>query len=621
MCGITGWVDYAHDLRREKATVEAMNNTLGLRGPDARGVWVGPHAGLGHTRNSIIDLAGGIQPMAAEEDGRTLAVLTYSGEVYNFKQLRSELESRGHRFRTRSDTEVVLRSYLEWGAGCAERLEGMFAFGVWDLRTEELLLVRDRLGIKPLFYSVRPDGVLFGSEPKALLAHPDIEPVVGVPELQELFSTAKTPGQAVFRDMRELLPGHTMTVSRSGVRERRYWALEARPHTDDLDATVGHIRSLLEEIVTRELVADVPLCTTLSGGIDSSVVTSLAAKAREEAGDEAVRTITATFVGYSENFRPDDQRDTPDAPYAAELARHVGADHTDIVLGTADLISTQAREAAVLAQDMPTMLGDMDTSLYLMLRATREHSTVALTGETADEIFGGFKWLHDSELVAADNFPWVEAEKRQEGSRGGGLGRGLFGRGLLDKLDMPGYYADAFAQTRALTPHQENEDPHEHRMRELCFSHLNRWLPMLLDRGDRLAMASSLETRVPFCDHRLVEYVYNTPWSFKTFDGREKSLLRAAAGGGLVPKSVLERPKSPYPVTQDPAYTRALHDAMAAVLADSNSPVLPLLDVDAAHAAVADQSPTAHEWHSRSNLEMALGFDFWLRHYGITLDL
>ncbi|GHF22252.1 asparagine synthase (glutamine-hydrolyzing) [Streptomyces morookaense] len=619
MCGITGWVDYARDLTHERATVEAMNNTLGNRGPDARGVWVAPHAGLGHTRNSIIDLAGGVQPMTAEENGRTLAVLTYSGEVYNFKQLRSELESRGHRFRTRSDTEVVLRSYLEWGENCAEHLEGMFGFAVWDLRTEQLVLVRDRLGIKPVFYSVRPDGILFGSEPKALLAHPDIRPVVGVPELQELFSTAKTPGQAVFRDMQELLPGHTLTVSRSGLRTRRYWTLEARPHTDDLDTTVGHIRSLLEEIVTRELVADVPLCTTLSGGIDSSVVTALAARARAAAGDEPVRTITANFVGYSENFRPDDQRDTPDAPYAAELARHVGSDHTDIVLGTADLIGSTAREAAVVAQDMPTMLGDMDTSLYLMLRATREHSTVALTGETADEIFGGFKWLHDSELVAADNFPWIEAEKRQEGSRNG-QGRGLFERGLLDKLDMPAYYADAFQQTRSLTPHQAGEDAREFRMRELCYAHLTRWLPMLLDRGDRLAMASSLETRVPFCDHRLVEYVYNTPWSFKTFDGREKSLLRAA-GKDLLPVSVLERPKSPYPVTQDPAYTRALHDAMAEVLADPGAPVLPLLDVAAARKAVADDSPTAHEWHSRSNLEMALGVDFWLRHYGITLEV
>ncbi|MCQ4084236.1 asparagine synthase (glutamine-hydrolyzing) [Streptomyces sp. RB6PN25] len=619
MCGIAGWVDFGRDLNRERPTIDAMTDALGKRGPDARGTWVAAHAGLGHTRNSVIDLAGGVQPMTAEEDGRTIAVLTYSGEVYNFKTLRTELESRGHRFRTRSDTEVVLRSYLEWGADCATRLEGMFAFAVWDVRREELVLIRDRMGIKPLFYKTLPEGVLFASEPKALFANPLVKPTVDADGLRELFSTAKTPGQSVYQELRELLPGHTLTYRREGSALRRYWKLEAKAHTDDLDTTITTVRSMLDEIVTRELVADVPLCTALSGGIDSSAVTALAAIARKNNGDEAVRTITATFVGYSENFRPDDQRDTPDAPYAAELARHVGADHTDIVLGTADLIEPAAREAAITAQDMPTMLGDMDTSLYLMLRATREHSTVALTGETADEIFGGFKWLHDEELVGLDTFPWIAAEKRQQGSRNG-QGRGLFDKGLLDKLDMHGYYADAFRTTQTETPHQDGESPREHRMRELCYAHLSRWLPMLLDRGDRLAMASSLETRVPYCDHRLVEYVYNTPWEFKTFDGREKSLLRAATKD-LLPKSVLERPKSPYPVTQDPTYTQALHREFAAVLNDPASPVLPFLDVDAARDAIKDASGVAHEWHSRSNIEMALGFDYWLRTYGVEVDI
>lgn len=619
MCGIAGWVDFGRDLTDERATVDAMTDSLAHRGPDARGVWVCARAGLGHTRNSVIDLAGGIQPMTAEEDGRTIAVLTYSGEVYNFRELRGELERRGHRFRTRSDTEVVLRSYLEWGADCAARLEGMFGFAVWDLRTEELFLARDRIGIKPVFYARLPEGLLFGSEPKALLANSLVRPVVDADCLRELFSTAKIPGQAVFREMRELLPGHTLTFSRKGVTQRRYWALQARPHTDDLPTTVAKIRSLLEEIVTRELVADVPLCTALSGGIDSSAVTALAQIARLKAGDDPVRTITTTFVGYSENFRPDDTRDTPDAPYAAELARHVGADHTDIVLGTADLIDPAARLAALVAQDMPTTLGDMDTSLYLMLKATREHSTVALTGETADEIFGGFKWMHEPDIVAAENFPWVAREMRHEGSQRG-QGRGLFDLGFMQKLDMYGYYADNYQTARAETPHQEGEDPHEFRMRELCYFHLARWLPMLLDRGDRLAMASGLETRVPYGDHRLVEYVYNTPWAFKTFDGREKSLLRAAVKD-LLPKSVVERPKSPFPVTQDPAYTQALHQEFAAVLADPSSPVLPFLDMDAARQALKDTSGEANDWHSRMNIEMASGFNTWLKHYKVEITL
>ena len=308
-----------------------------------------------------------------------------------------------------------------------------------------------------------------------------------------------------------------------------------------------------------------------------------------------------------------------DAPYAAAMAQHVGAEHTDVVLGTADLIDPAARLAALTAQDQPTTLGDMDTSLYLMLAAIREHSTVALTGETSDEIFGGFKWLYDEELVRTEMFPWIAAEKRHQGGVGG-QGRGLFEPGLLEKIDMDTYYAEAYQQTLALTPHLDGENPTDRRMHELLFGHLTRWLPMLLDRGDRLAMASGLETRVPFCDHRLVEYVYNVPWEFKTFDGREKSLLRAAMRD-LVPSLVMDRPKSPYPVSQDPSYTQALHQEMAAVLHDPSSPVLPLLDVAAARAAVADASPLANEWHSRINIETALQFNAWLSQYQVELAL
>ena len=619
MCGIAGWLDFGKDMTVQGPVIEAMAAALQHRGPDAQGIWLDSHIALGHTRTSVIDLAGGIQPMVAEEDGRPLAVLIYNGEVYNFQQLRTELEGRGHRFRTRCDTEVVLRSYLEWGLDCGNHLEGMFAFAVWDIRRQELVLIRDRMGIKPLFVAEAGGGVLFASEAKALLAHPLVRPAVDLDGLREVFSTAKTPGRAVFRDMRTLQPGHLMVISRSGIQERCYWKLLAHEHTDDLPTTIATVRSMLEGIIDRELVADVPLCTTLSGGIDSSTVTALAAMARGKHGAEPIRTITATFVGYSENFRPDDQRDTPDAPYAAAMARHVGADHTDIVLGTADLIDPAPRLAAMIAQDQPTTLGDMDTSLYLMLAAIREHSTVALTGETADEIFGGFKWLYDEELVRTEMFPWIAAEKRHQGGIGG-QGRGLFERGLLEKIDMDSYYADAYQQTLALTPHLDEENPTDRRMHQLLFGHLTRWLPMLLERGDRLAMASGLETRVPFCDHRLVEYVYNVPWEFKTFDGREKSLLRAAVRD-LVPSLVMDRPKSPYPVSQDPSYTQALHREMAAVLRDPSSPVLPLLDLAAAEAGVADDSPLANEWHSRINIETALQFNAWLSHYQVELAL
>jgi asparagine synthase (glutamine-hydrolysing) len=619
MCGITGWVEFGRDLTPEREVLEAMTGALGNRGVDGRGVWLHGCAGLGHTRTAIIDVAGGAQPMVAAEDGRVLAVISYNGEVYNFTSLRSELQARGHRFRTRSDTEVVLRSYLQWGDDCASHLEGIFAFAVWDPRREKLLLARDRLGVKPLFYSLQPAGVLFGSEPKALLANPLVRPVVDIAGLRELFATAKKPGQSVFRDMKELRPGHTLAVSRDGAADRTYWRIEARPHRDDLKTTIATVRGMLEEIVPRELVSDVPLCTALSGGIDSSTITALAAGWRKRNGGERIRTFVTTFDRYARNFQPDDVRFSPDEPFATEVARHVGSDHVNIMLDTDALMDPATRQAALVAQDMPTTLGDMDTSNYVTCREIKKHSTVAVSGEVADEIFGGYNWMFVPELLDSGIFPWAANELRQPGSPDG-QGRGLFDPGLLRQLDMAGYYTGHYRQALTEVPHQEDEDATERQMRSLSYITLTWWLPLLMDRDDRLSMAHGLELRVPFADHRLVEYMYNTPWRLKTFDGREKSILRAAARD-LLPSSVLDRAKSPWPVTQDPAYAKMLDSELAALISDPASPILPYLSLGAAKRTLSRPQGTGNEWISRMHVEMALQFDAWLRNYHIELAL
>jgi asparagine synthase (glutamine-hydrolysing) len=256
----------------------------------------------------------------------------------------------------------------------------MYAFGLWDGRREKLLLVRDRMGIKPLYYQPTPGGLLFGSEPKAILAHPDVDAVVDADGFRELLAFVKTPGRSVYRGMREVRPGEVVAVDRGGITTRRYWRLEARDHTDDLDTTVRTVRELLEDIVARQLISDVPLCTLLSGGLDSSAITALAAEALRRDGAGPVRSFAVDFVGYAEHFQPDPMRDTPDRPYVHELAAHVGADHRDIMLSTADLIDPAVRRSVLRAGDMPNNWGDGYTSLYLLFRAIRGHSTVALSG-------------------------------------------------------------------------------------------------------------------------------------------------------------------------------------------------------------------------------------------------
>ncbi|KNB49648.1 asparagine synthase (glutamine-hydrolyzing) [Streptomyces caatingaensis] len=621
MCGITGWIAFDQDLTADptaRPTLEAMTRTMALRGPDAEGEWVDAHAALGHRRLAVIDIEGGRQPMLVQRDGRTQAVVTYSGEVYNYRELRSELASRGHTFRTSSDTEVVLHAYLEWGEGFAERLNGMYAFALWDARTEELLLVRDRMGIKPLYYAPTPDGVVFGSEQKALLAHPAVRSVVDAEGLAEVLAFVKTPGHAVYRGLHEVRPGHIVRFRRGAAPSvRRYWALEAHEHTDDTDTTVAHIRELLDDIVARQLVADVPLCTLLSGGLDSSAITALAAKGLGAAGRGPVRSFSVDFVGQTENFVPDDLRSTPDGPYAHALAEHVRSDHRDIVLDTATLMDRGHRRAVLAARDMPLGFGDGDTSLYLLFKAIREQSTVALSGESADEVFGGYKWFHDPASVNADTFPWIAAGVADTfgGGRSGGYAA-LLGKDVLDALDLPGYIDARYREALAEVPRLPGETGHQKRMREISYLHLTRFVQILLDRKDRASMATGLEVRVPFCDHRLVSYVFNTPWSMKTFDGREKSLLRAAVRD-VLPAAVADRVKSPYPSTQDPRYGEALRAELRQLAADKDAPVRHLLDDSALTTALSPDSGTRY----RGATELVLGLDAWLRDGGIDLKL
>jgi len=613
MCGITGWVSYDRDLTAERATLEAMTQTMACRGPDAAGVWLDAHVGLGHRRLAVIDIEGGKQPMWVEQGGRTVLVTTYSGEIYNFRELRAELASRGHVFRTSSDTEVALHAYLEWGESFTRRLNGMYALALWDPREEQLLLVRDRMGIKPLYYYPTDDGVLFGSEPKAILAHPQVRPVVDAEGFAELLAFTKTPGHAVYRGMCELRPGHVVRVRREGLTVKRYWALEAREHTDDLDTTVSTVRGLLDDIVTRQLIADVPLCTLLSGGLDSSVITALAARGLAAAGTGPVRSFSVDFIGYTDNFKADGMRATPDGPYAHALAEHVGAEHSDIVLDTAALTDRGHRGAVLAARDLPAGFGEADTSLYLLFRAIRGQTTVALSGEAADEVFGGYSWFHDADAVASDTFPWLAA-RNFAGARAGSR-ETLLDRGLLDQLDLDGYRDARYREALAEVPYLAGQSGHERRMREIFYLHLTRFVQLLLDRKDRMSMAVGLEVRVPFCDHRLVQYVFNTPWAMKAFDGREKSLLRAATLD-VLPQSVAQRVKSPYPSTQDPRYAEGLRIELKQLLDDADSPALSLVNMAAARAA-ADSGGEG----VRSSAELVLGLDAWLRTYDTELNL
>ncbi|MEU8625581.1 asparagine synthase (glutamine-hydrolyzing) [Streptomyces sp. NPDC048669] len=612
MCGITGWVSFERDLHSASATVDAMTETMSCRGPDDRGTWINGPAALGHRRLAIIDLPGGRQPMTADTPQGPVA-LVYSGETYNFTELRRELTGRGHRFTTDSDTEVVLRGYLEWGEAVAERLNGMYAFALWDGRHDKLVMIRDRMGIKPFYYYETPDGVLFGSEPKAILANPLARARVGLDGLRELFAFVKTPGHAVWEGMREVEPGTVVTVDRNGLRRHVYWQLETRPHTDSKDDSIAHVRSLLDDIVRRQLVADVPRCTLLSGGLDSSAMTAIAARQLAENG-ETVRSFAVDFLGQADNFVADELRTTPDTPYVHDVARASGTDHRDIVLDSNALADPEVRAQVIRARDIPMGFGDMDASLYLLFRSIREHSTVALSGESADEVFGGYLQFFDEEARRANTFPWLVRFAQHFGDDSD-----VLRPDLTAALDLPSYIQDSYDTAVAGVQRLDGESDFEFRMRKICNLHLTRFVRVLLDRKDRASMAVGLEVRVPFCDHRLVEYVYNTPWSLKSFDGREKSLLREATAD-VLPTSVYDRVKSPYPSTQDPKYALALQGHAKDLLARPSHPVFDLVDRDRVARAARHDAPQITQ-ASRRGLERTLDLALWLDLYKPEISL
>lgn len=617
MCGITGWIDYRGLGPDTDAVLTRMTDTMTLRGPDGAGTWRSDIAALGHRRLAIIDLAGGAQPMTYSpvDEAQPRLVITYSGEVYNFRELRDELRRRGHNFHTASDTEVVLRAWAEWGPAAAERLNGIYAFAIWDTSTRTLTLVRDRFGVKPLYFRQLGSALTFGSEPKAILAQDNRRPEVDEEGIVQLMlPLLKVPGRSPYADIGEVLPGEIVTFSTNGLVRKRYWTLEealaAAPRTEDLSEASAAVRELLDDTVRRQLVADVPLCTLLSGGLDSTAITALA---NAQLGDTSVRSFS---IDFSAPFNRSEVTPNADSEFALDAAQFIRSEHSSIVLDGAGLADPQVREECVRSRDLPFGIGDLDMSLYMLCTAIKEHSTVALSGESADEVFGGYLWFHRQDAVQADTFPWM-SDSPAHGRLHGRIAE-LFRPDLRAKLGLEDYVHDQYrTAVNELSP--GGSSPHEERMRSLTYLGLSRFLPTLLDRKDRLSMAAGLEVRVPFCDHRLVEYVAPLSWSLRTADGREKSVLRGATND-VIPRAVAQRRKSPYPSVPDPSYSAEVARQLGERLADPASRLHELLSPEALRVAIEPVSAPG-VLISNVEAEIALNFDDWLRHYDPVLAL
>ena len=613
MCGIAGWVDWEKDLSQHGPVVEAMTAPLAERGPDAGGTWLSAHCAFGHRRLAVVDLVGGVQPMVRRRGDRTY-VLVYNGQLYNTDELRAELTARGHAFTTQSDTEVLLVAYIEWGPACTERLNGIYAFAVWDEAEQRLFLARDRFGVKPLFYKEMGRSLVFGSELKALLAHPLVRPEVDAEGLAEILylGPSRTPGHGVFRGVRELLPGYWLTYDRRGLRTQPYWRLESRPHTDGPAETAERVRELLRAAVHRQLVADVPVATLLSGGVDSSAITAFAAEVFRAEGRGPLHTWSIDYAGNDRHFRAHAFQPDPDRPFVQTMVDTLGTVHHDVIIDTPELVAALTK--ATLIRDLPGM-ADVDASLYLFCREIKKGATVVLSGECADEVFGGYPWFHQPALHAGGSFPWVRSLAERTA---------LLQPGVTGNITADEYVAQRYSDTVASVPRLPGEEPEEARRREMFYLNLCWFMATLLDRNDRMSMAAGVEARVPFCDHHLVEYVWNIPWSLKTYGGREKGILREALRG-VVPEAVRIRRKSPFPKTHNPDYFRMVRDLLLSLLDDPACRLHEIVRADRVRAlAEQEQEATGLPWFGQlmagpQYLAYLIQLEVWLRHYKVVL--
>ena len=561
MCGICGVFHSDRDRRVNRDTLAAMNRQIVHRGPDDDGFFVEENVGLAMRRLSIIDIQTGHQPISNEHGN---IWIVFNGEIYNHQDLRKDLQSRGHRYRTKSDTETIVHLYEELGRNCVEHLRGMFAFAIWDRTKRTLFLARDRLGIKPLYYRFDGETLLFGSEIKTILAYPGVKPEFNRGTLAEYLAFGYIAGEeTMYAGIRKLMPGHILTIDERGQLETSsYWDLDVKTDngSQPREYYVRRYREQLEECVSSHLMSDVPLGVFLSGGLDSSAVAALTTKIRKE-------PIETFSVGYGEEAYSE-------LPYARTVAEHLKSQHHEVHLRRDEFFQTLPR--LIWHEDEP-IVWPSSVALYFVARLARERVTVVLTGEGSDETLGGYTrypWtLLNSRLDSVyrtltpaalrhtlregiSSFPISATLKRK-------LEHTFLGR---DGASWPSFYFDNFyaafsaaEQSDLLTPEAKQVAGNAYAgsmeywnrssgdlLHRLLYTDIKSYLVELLMKQDQMSMAASIESRVPFLDHTLVEFTASIPAKYATRGMAGKCILKAAVED-LLPHSIVYRQKMGFP--------------------------------------------------------------------------
>lgn len=605
MCGIAGILGLSAD----EMILKKMQNTMARRGPDENGVFRDTNCCLLHSRLTIIAPEAGKQPMTLSWEGECYTIV-YNGELYNTAELRSQLNVLGHQLTGHSDTEILLHAYVQWKEGALNELNGIYSFAVWHHKEQKLFIARDRIGVKPLFFTLKDNGFLFASEIKTILLHPSVKTELDAEGAAQLIllGPGRIPGSGVFRGIQELEPGCYGIFQAGRWKTIRYWRLQDAEHKDSFEQTADRVRYLVTDSIRRQMVSDFPIGAFLSGGLDSSLICSVCA---EEMKNKGMRLKTFS-VGYANNdkfFTPGKFQPSADDPYIQEISRYLNTEHFKTLLSPEDLIGEL--ENATIARDLPGM-ADVDFSLLAFSRKIRKEVKVALSGECADEIFGGYPWFTDPEVRELDGFPWAQNTKYRSS---------FLQPWIIDTLDPNEFVNHEYQRSLLLADICSNTSPEEKRMKQMILLNFRWFMQTLLDRKDRMSMYTGLEVRVPFCDHRLAEYMYSVPWEFKYHQNREKGLLRYAMRG-MLPDTVLYRKKSPYPKTYDPKYLHLVSQMLRDVLENKSSPILQIVRKEALERLFSVEY--SWPWYGQlmkvpQTIAYMLQVNYWLGHYSVQI--
>lgn len=611
MCGIAGFFNpydnYMNQREKWQKILIDMNKSQKHRGPDEDGILLSKTCGMAHVRLSIIDVSKGHQPMTCYENGEMCAVI-HNGEIYNMNVLKSQLERRGVTFKTKSDTEVILKAYMTYGVSFVKKLNGIFSTVIWDEMRGKIYLFRDRLGVKPLFFASLDETLIFSSEIKGLFKYPGFRPVIDSDSMREVLGLgpAKTYGKGVFKGVKEVLPGHFLEYDRGGIKDHTYWKLESAEHTDDFDTTVEKTRFLIKDAVKMQMLSDIPISTFLSGGVDSSLVTAICADELRKQ-DKQLNTFSFDFEDNDTYFKSNSFQPSQDRPWVDKMVEHSKTNHRYLVCSNKSQIDYLFK--CVDARDLPCM-ADVESSMMYFCDMASKYNKVTLTGECADEIFGGYPWFHKKECFDADSFPWsMDIEPRTM----------LLNDDVKKELNLSEYVHNAYEATINETPELNGEDAEEKRRRQIAFLNIKWFMATLLDRMDRTSMHCGFEARVPLADYRILEYVWNVPWNMKNYNNVVKGLLRKA-GEGILPNEVLYRPKCPYPKTYHPEYEKTLSNMLTQVLSEPNAPIKTFIDKKKTQQWLKTSSDYGKPFYGQlmakpQQIAFLLQVNYWLDNY------